>query len=100
MILEDAIKRMNDLIHTCDVGIIEHGEYDDLFLKDKQAIEKVLQTLNKYKQENINASVIIRKQNLIIDEMAEDLAQGCNYEEFEYQKQKIKEYFKNKVEKE
>ena len=42
----------------------------------------------------------IHKLKIIIENMAEDLTQGCNYEEFEYQKQKIIESFKKEVEKE
>lgn len=40
MKLKDAIERMQDLIHTCDVGIQQHGAYDDLFQKDKDAYKK------------------------------------------------------------
>lgn len=45
MTYEQAVERMKDLIHTCEVGIAEHGEYDDLFQKDKEAIEIVLGNL-------------------------------------------------------
>lgn len=48
---EEAIERMNDLIHTCDVGIKKHGDYDDLFQKDKEAIETVLNLIEKQKAE-------------------------------------------------
>lgn len=36
---EEAIERLHDLIHTCDVGIEKHGAYDDLFALDKQAFD-------------------------------------------------------------
>ena len=35
MNIEEAKARIKDLIHTCDVGIENHGDYDDLFKKDK-----------------------------------------------------------------
>ena len=48
---EKAIERIHDLIHTCDVGIAKHGEYDDLFLLDKQALETVLNLIETQKAE-------------------------------------------------
>lgn len=51
MELKDAIERMQDLIHTCDVGIQQHGAYDDLFQKDKDALETVLKRLNELESE-------------------------------------------------
>ena len=47
-----AIERMYDLIHTCEVGIEKHGQYDDLFEKDKQAIETVLNLITRLEKEN------------------------------------------------
>lgn len=47
-----AIERMHDLIHTCEVGIEKHGQYDDLFKKDKQAIETVLNLITRLEKEN------------------------------------------------
>lgn len=46
MNLNEAKERMQELIETCNHGIEEHGEYDDLFQKDKEAIETVLNALN------------------------------------------------------
>lgn len=47
-----AIERMYDLIHTCEVGMKKYGKYDDLFEKDKQAIETVLNLIARVKKEN------------------------------------------------
>ena len=47
-----AIERMYDLIHTCEVGIEKHGQYDDLFDKDKQAIETVLNLISNLQKQN------------------------------------------------
>ena len=47
-----AIERMYDLIHTCEVGMAKHGQYDDLFEKDKQAIETVLNLITRLEKEN------------------------------------------------
>lgn len=44
---EEAIERMYDLIHTCEIGIAEHRACDDLFEKDKEALETVLNLLEK-----------------------------------------------------
>ena len=46
-----AIERMYDLIHACEVGIEKHGQYDDLFEKDKQAIETVLNLITRLEKE-------------------------------------------------
>lgn len=46
-----AIERMHDLIHTCEVGIEKHGQYDDLFKKDKQAIDTVLNLITRLEKE-------------------------------------------------
>ena len=48
---KEAIERMYDLIHTCDVGIEKHGAYDDLFQKDKEAIETVLNLIQTQQAE-------------------------------------------------
>ena len=58
----------------------------------KRTIATLLNLIQKQEKE-------IHKLKIIIENMAEDLAQGCNYEEFEYQKQKIIESFKKEVEK-
>lgn len=49
---EEILNRINDLIHTCDVGIKEHGEYDDLFEVDKQALIGLLDLYNEEKEKN------------------------------------------------
>ena len=46
MNVDEAKERMQELIQTCNHGIEEHGEYDDLFQKDKEAIETVLNALD------------------------------------------------------
>ena len=48
----EAIERMHDLIHTCEVGMKKNSQYDDLFEKDKQAIETVLNLIARLKKEN------------------------------------------------
>lgn len=48
---EKAIERLKDLIHTCDAGIKEHGEYDDFFKEDKEAIKTVLNMLKEKDKE-------------------------------------------------
>ena len=70
-----AIKRMYDLINTYDVGIERHGAYDDLFKKDKEAIETVLSMLKekdkeieKLEKENDLAKEQLKKQCEIADE--------------------------------
>jgi hypothetical protein len=61
--------------------------------EDKRYFKTLLNLIQKQEKE-------IHKLKIIIENMAENLAQGCNYEEFEYQKQKIIESFKKEVEKE
>jgi len=82
---EEAIKRLHDLIHTCDVGIEKHGAYDDLFALDKQALEKVLNELEK--------------KDKIIDAMAkriqEDLKREYNIDRTIEQ---LKEFYREEVE--
>ena len=51
MNIEEAIERMHDLIHTCNAGIEKYGIYDDLFQKDKEAIETVLNMLKEKDRE-------------------------------------------------
>ena len=63
MTREQAIDRMYDLIHTCEVGVKKYGSYNDLFSKDKEAIEIVLNMLKEKDKE-------IEKKDKIIDEMA------------------------------
>ena len=48
---EKTIERLKDLIHTCDTGIKEHGEYDDFFKEDKEAIKTVLNMLKEKDKE-------------------------------------------------
>ncbi len=57
---EKTIERLKDLIHTCDTGIKEHGEYDDFFKEDKEAIKTVLNML-KEKDEMIEFQKDINK---------------------------------------
>lgn len=54
MNIEEAIERMHDLIHTCNAGIEKYGIYDDLFQKDKEAIETVLNMLKEKDKEIAN----------------------------------------------
>ena len=79
MNIKEAIARIHDLIHTCDVGIEKHGAYDDLFQKDKDALETVLAELEK--------------QSKIINLMAEQLRTPVNSKEWviDYYERKIKE---------
>jgi hypothetical protein len=69
MQIKDAIERMQDLIHTCDIGIEKHGAYDDLFQKDKDALETILKKFNeyeKYYQNEINLfNKYIPKQKIL-----------------------------------
>lgn len=64
---KEAIERMYDLIHTCDIGIEEHGEYDDLFQKDKEAIETVLNIIKKQnaeiKNQDNNIDTLVKEQD-------------------------------------
>lgn len=48
---EKATERLKDLIHTCDAGIKEHGEYDDFFKEDKEAIKTALNMLKEKDKE-------------------------------------------------
>lgn len=50
---EEIIERIKDLIRTCNVGIQEHGEYDDLFELDKTALEGILE-LYKVQKRQLN----------------------------------------------
>lgn len=50
---EEIIERIEDLIRTCNVGIQEHGEYDDLFQLDKTALEGILE-LYKIQKKQLN----------------------------------------------
>lgn len=50
---EEIIERIKDLIRTCNVGIQEHGEYDDLFELDKTALEGILE-LYKVQRKQLN----------------------------------------------
>lgn len=56
---EEIIERIKDLIRTCNVGIQEHGEYDDLFELDKTALEGILEL---YKKEKEKTPESVRKQ--------------------------------------
>ena len=129
MNIEEAIERMHDLIHTCNAGIEKYGIYDDLFQKDKEAIETVLNMLKEKDREinrkssNINAlqcalherteerdrkDNIITKQKKQIDLMAEYINEIDVSEEIcegktmcdENCKECIKQYFESKAEKE
>lgn len=48
----EIIERIKDLIRTCDVGIKNHGEYDDLFRKDKEALQGMLNLYQEEKEKN------------------------------------------------
>lgn len=129
MNIEEAIERMHDLIHTCNAGIEKYGIYDDLFQKDKEAVETVLNMLKEKDREinrkssNINAlqcalherteerdrkDNIITKQKKQIDLMAEYINEIDVSEEIcegktmcdENCKECIKQYFESKAEKE
>ncbi len=51
MDLEKAIKQLKDLIIDRESFIQNDSDHDDVFLKDKKAIETVLQALEKLKEE-------------------------------------------------
>lgn len=103
---EKAIERLKDLIHTCDAGIKEHGEYDDFFKEDKEAIKTVLNMLKEKDTE-------IQKKDKMIDLMAEYISDldidedickkqsdnNCDDINREVEcKECIKQYFERKVE--
>lgn len=111
---EEAIERMYDLIHTCEVGIEKHGEYDDLFKLDKEAIETVLSMLQEQQEEK---DKIIELAVEIISNLETDIPtireqfrrEYCEFinndEDFCYKQDEeckncIREYLKRKVEKE
>ena len=52
MNIEEARDRIKDLIHTCNIGIAEHGDYDELFKKDKEALEIALKELESKIESN------------------------------------------------
>ena len=55
---KEILDRMKDLIHTCDYGIAKHGEYDDLYEKDKQAIEGIMKLYDEEKHKlKINGTI-------------------------------------------
>lgn len=56
-----AIERMYDFIHTCEVGIEKHGQYYDLFEKDKQAIETVLNLITRLQKENEEKDIKLKE---------------------------------------
>ena len=49
---EEIITRIKDLIHTCDIGIQKHGEYDNLFELDRIALVGILDLYKNKKQKN------------------------------------------------
>ncbi len=87
---EKAIERLKDLIHTCDAGIKEHGEYDDFFKEDKEAIKTALNMLkekdkeiefqkdinkiekNRHKKTEKSLKGQIIKQNKIIEKLEKE----------------------------
>lgn len=86
MKLKDAIERMQDLIHTCDVGIQQHGAYDDLFQKDKDALETVLKKLNELESEEIkmgNKEFIEKCKEIVKNYTEEHLDKSDCMPEFE-----------------
>ena len=56
----------------------------------KEATNTVLNELEKQQAE-------LEKKDKVIDLMLNELAQGCNNDEIQYQKEKIKQYFSEKV---
>lgn len=127
MIEEKAIERLNDLIHTCDAGIKEHGEYDDFFKEDKEAIKTVLNMLKEKGEQIAKYEKIykeydcyrwikeLNKKDKIIDLMAEEINNAvlkvCPYIDYgidldcenrcdDNSKECWKQYFKSKAEKE
>jgi hypothetical protein len=110
---KEAIERMQDLIHTCDVGIEKHGEYDDLFKKDKEALVTILNIIQnqdkeielsnrviekrKRNQEKLELAKILLKKDKIIDLMANEFS----YKTLMYSymtKEEVKKYFEELVE--
>lgn len=86
---KEAIERVKDLIHTCDVGIQKYGEYDDLFQKDKDALETVLNLIEKQQAE-------IEKKDKIIDEIVKEFYKKLHISKKCYLQTSIEECLKYK----
>lgn len=78
MNIEEARDRIKDIIHTCNIGIAEYGDYDELFKKDKEALEIALEEL--------------AKKDKVIDMMADKLTTEYHNKEW------IKKYFYKQLE--
>lgn len=102
---EEAIKILKHTfeLHTLFFGDAGRGQLAFKRLLDE--LEKKNNQMEKHKKENINASKIIRKQNLMINAMAEYISNSDNDEiickatkcEDEGCKNCIKQYFERKV---
>ena len=69
---KEAIERMKDLMHTCEIGIEKHGEYDDLFQKDKEAIVTVLNLIERQQR-------IIEEQKSRYSHLGRDAQKAVDY---------------------
>lgn len=82
---EEIISRIHDLIHTCDFGIEKHGEYDDIFELDKEALQGLLDLYNKKKKELDKEKEKNKQWEDKIREKIEEINnENLNYSESEY----------------
>ena len=47
---KEILKRIDDLIETCDIGIAGSDEYSDVFYKDKEALVGLVKMYNDLKE--------------------------------------------------
>lgn len=75
MDIAKALERIEDIKHSCDVEIAKHGEYDDLFLLDKETIETLVfaykETKEKLKLERKTTNDLAKEISKLVEEKAQ-----------------------------